>query len=146
MAALNAQQSSAGSVRQASKNRSHSVEKLIKHFPEANSKNKEIDNVLEARRKGSRNDSSAEFFRALNMVNHDPDLALSVKLGQSHADLSDFGQRNTVYQKGLSGKELGKGKKMMKKKGKRKSGLSQTTSFIGDIIGSTNKAQKKQQL
>ena len=45
------------------------MEKLIKHFPEANAQQSQIENVLEARRKGSKNDSSAELCRAMHMVN-----------------------------------------------------------------------------
>lgn len=55
------------------------------------------------------------------MVNQDPDMALSVKLEATHANLNDFSNRNTVYQRGLSAAELGKGKKLLaKKKGKRR--------------------------
>ena len=63
------------------KNKSHSVEKLLKGYPTtATDKKKEVDTILEARRRGSRNDTSSDFIRALHFVNQDNDLSLSVKL------------------------------------------------------------------
>ena len=53
----------------ASKNRSHTVEKLIKHFPDALAQTTELGNILEARRRGSKNDSSADLMRAFNFIN-----------------------------------------------------------------------------
>ena len=86
-----------GKGRKQSKNVSHSVEKLLKAYPEHGTRNIEVETVLEARRRGSRNDSSTQFVKALNYVNQDPDLSLSVKLGETHAELSNFKFRNTVY-------------------------------------------------
>ena len=55
------------------------------------------------------------------MVNQDPDMALSVKVGMNHAELSDFSNVNTIKQKSLTSNELGKGSQTLaKKKGKRK--------------------------
>ena len=95
-------------MRQSSKNKSHSIEKLIRQFPEAGAENTELGKVLAARRRGSRNDSSADFMRALNFVNADPDLSLSVKVGQAHNDMSNFANRATVTQKCLTPHEIGK--------------------------------------
>jgi len=68
----------------ATKNKSHSVEKLLKHFPDTKAKQKELDSILEARNRGTKNDSSVGFFKALNRVNHDRDLSLNVKLEHKH--------------------------------------------------------------
>ena len=102
------------------KNRSHSVEKLIKHFPDALAKTNEIETILEARRRGSKNDSSSDLIKAFNFVKQDPDCCLSVKLEHNHAQLTDFAKRSTVNQKCLTPNEIGKGKAKKLGGGKRK--------------------------
>ena len=81
---------------------------MIKQFPDAQGKTREMDAILEARNRGSRNDSSADFVRALHFVNQDNDLSLPVKIGDQHTEQMNFANKTTVYQKGLSPNEIGK--------------------------------------
>jgi len=48
------------------KNKSFSVEKLLKQFPDSSAKLKELNSILEARSRGTKNDTSTAFFKALN--------------------------------------------------------------------------------
>jgi len=51
--------------------------------------------------------------------------------------LTNFAKRTTVYQKGLSAAEIGKGKRFAKKKGKKiiTATNDQKVSQIGDLVG-----------
>ena len=49
-------------------NQSYSLEKTLKYFPDAQARENELANILEARRKGSRNDSTADLLKALHFA------------------------------------------------------------------------------
>ena len=65
------------------------MEKLLKNYTEADLERKQVDAVIQARRKGNKNETSTDFTRALNHVNQDHDLAMSVKLSIAPSDLAN---------------------------------------------------------
>ena len=68
-----------GGIKRNYKNASVSIEKLVKRVPDSNAKTQELEKILEARDHMGRNDSTTGFKKALSHVNHEPDMALTMK-------------------------------------------------------------------
>ena len=59
---------------------------MLKAFPVASLHQNEIYNVIEARNRGSKNDSTNDFIKALHPVNGEKPVSLKVKINEDHED------------------------------------------------------------